>query len=348
MRYWPIPILTVLLLVLAFGFTTPTATAAPPAVVRVVLFYSDLCGNCHKVMQTDLPPLQARYGERLQIDLREVSSPAERARLRDVATRMGIAADHVGVPLLIIGDKALLGADQIPAELPALIETYLAQGGVDTPALIGLDSPAAAVAAQGINDEPLGNANNGLWLAWLIMAGMLAALVLAGVALVRGLPLLNPRLIDTLFPILAVVGMGVAIYLTFIEARNAPAICGPVGDCNTVQNSQYARFLGVPVGLIGLLGYIAMLAAWWWQRARDDTSAAYARLALFGMGLVGVLFSIYLTYLELFVIHAVCIWCLSSAVLMTLLFLLAATLVAPTRQADAGDEASLADPRRVA
>jgi uncharacterized membrane protein len=111
------------------------------------------------------------------------------------------------------------------------------------------------------------------------------------------------------------------------------AVCGPVGDCNAVQASTYARFLGVPVGVIGLVGYVAILVAWLWGRAGNPT----ARAALLGMTVVGVLFSIYLTWVELFVIRAVCLWCLSSAVIMMALMLvagawLAATWVAPPKR----------------
>jgi uncharacterized membrane protein len=99
-------------------------------------------------------------------------------------------------------------------------------------------------------------------------------------------------------------------------------VCGPVGDCNTVQSSPYAKLFGIlPVGILGLLGYVGILGAWLVARYAGEDVADLARLAMFGMALFGVLFTIYLTYLELFVIHAVCIWCLSSAVLITLLML---------------------------
>ena len=126
--------------------------------------------------------------------------------------------------------------------------------------------------------------------------------------------------LDLAIPILALIGLGVALYLTYVETTQALAICGPVGDCNTVQSSSYAKLFGFfPVGLLGALGFAAMLAAWGWQHWRSDRLAKLAGPALFGMALFGTVFSIYLTYLELFVIHAVCIWCLTSAVIMALL-----------------------------
>ena len=125
--------------------------------------------------------------------------------------------------------------------------------------------------------------------------------------------------------------MSVAGYLAYIETQMIPAVCGPIGDCNTVQSSPYAWVLGViPVGLMGVLGYLGIAAAWLWGRFRDDRLATLTPLVIFGMTLFGVLFSIYLTCLELFVIHAVCSWCLSSAVIITVLFLLSLLPMAQT------------------
>lgn len=169
--------------------------------------------------------------------------------------------------------------------------------------------------------------SNGFWLAWIIMAGMLLALVVSAVVLIRafqGKVLAEPKgWLAWATPILALLGLGAAIYLTYVEGSQAQAICGPIGDCNAVQSSQYAKIFGlIPVGLLGALGYIGILIAWLWHRWRKDSLAEIAGLALFGMTAFGVLYSIYLTYLEIFVIHAVCIWCLSSAVIITLLMLL--------------------------
>ncbi|NLG72863.1 MAG: vitamin K epoxide reductase family protein [Chloroflexi bacterium] len=121
-------------------------------------------------------------------------------------------------------------------------------------------------------------------------------------------------------PVLAVVGMGIAVYMTIIEITRSEAICGPVGDCNSVQQSPYAYLFGVfPVGLFGLLGYFAILGTWLVQRYGPQSLRRFAALAVWGQALFGVLFSIYLTFLEPFVIGATCIWCISSAVVITLL-----------------------------
>ena len=125
-------------------------------------------------------------------------------------------------------------------------------------------------------------------------------------------------------PILAMIGFGVAGYLTYVETSGALAVCGPVGDCNAVQQSPYARVGGMPVGLLGLVGYAGLLVTWGVSRSGPVRGAPWATFALLPMAFVGVLFSVYLTFLEPFVIGATCMWCLTSAVITTLLLWLVA------------------------
>ncbi len=139
-------------------------------------------------------------------------------------------------------------------------------------------------------------------------------------------------------PILVVVGMGVAGYLSFIEVTHVEAVCGPVGDCNTVNQSAYATLFGfLPVGVLGLMGYAFILLLWALEVWGGEGVGRPAALGLWGATLFGVLFSIYLTFLEPFVIGATCAWCLSSAVIMTLLLWVAAPLA--SRVWPGGEEA---------
>lgn len=121
-------------------------------------------------------------------------------------------------------------------------------------------------------------------------------------------------------PALVLVGAGVAAYLSYIEVTHSEAVCGPVGDCNTVNQSEYAILFGfLPVGVLGLLGYGVMLVLWVLRYSGSGPFPRLATLALWGAALLGTLFSAYLTFLEPFVIGATCAWCLTSAVIMTLL-----------------------------
>lgn len=161
-------------------------------------------------------------------------------------------------------------------------------------------------------------------LAVLVLLGMAASVIGVGISFVNGSPTGIARWpVRILLPVLSLIGLGVAAYLTFVETTQTQAVCGPVGNCNAVQDSQYASILGIPVGLIGLAGYIGILAAWAVQYYGPQGLRRPAAIALWVMAWLGVLFSIYLTFLEPFVIGATCMWCLSSAIIMTLILWMA-------------------------
>ena len=118
---------------------------------------------------------------------------------------------------------------------------------------------------------------------------------------------------------LAAVGIAIAGYLTYVHYAGVDPICtGGGGGCHAVQSSSYAELAGIPVAVLGLAGYVAILAS---LRVPGERGAlATALLALVGFG-----FSLYLTWLELFEIDAICQWCVGSAVVMTLLAALGVT-----------------------
>ena len=112
---------------------------------------------------------------------------------------------------------------------------------------------------------------------------------------------------------LAVVGLGVSSYLTYTHWAHASVACGGIGSCNEVNNSEYAKLAGIPVAFLGALAYLALIAsavAWlWWRPA----GLAWPVMAFWGLSLVGTLYSAYLTYVEVFVLEAICIYCVTSA-----------------------------------
>lgn len=113
---------------------------------------------------------------------------------------------------------------------------------------------------------------------------------------------------------LATLGIGVATYIAIVEADGgAPACFAGGGGCETVAASSYSHVLGINIAVFGIVGYVLILAA---ALLRGDG----ARMAGFVLALTGFGYSVFLTYLELFKIEAICQWCVASAVLMTLLF----------------------------
>jgi len=127
---------------------------------------------------------------------------------------------------------------------------------------------------------------------------------------------------------LSAVGVAIAAYLTFVAFdTNAEAFCTGVGDCRRVQDSQYARVAGVPVAALGLAMYIALLGLGLARRAGLTVLGPGTPRLLgtwtFALAFAGALYSGYLTYLEFFVIDAICEWCVTSAVIVTTIAVLA-------------------------
>jgi uncharacterized membrane protein len=111
--------------------------------------------------------------------------------------------------------------------------------------------------------------------------------------------------------VLALAGLAIASYLLAVRVLGEAPACGPVKGCETVAASEYATLFGLPVALYGV-GFSIVLAAAclaWWRRA--ERRALYAA---YGLGLAGIIAVVYLTYLELVVIEAICLWCVSYAV----------------------------------
>jgi uncharacterized membrane protein len=118
--------------------------------------------------------------------------------------------------------------------------------------------------------------------------------------------------------VLSVIGLGVATYLTIIHYAGINPACTAGQSCVKVQTSQWSKVAGIPVALLGLIGYIGITASLLVPDREES------RLATLGLTLIGFAFSAYLTYRELFSIHAICEWCASSAVILTVLFICAA------------------------
>jgi uncharacterized membrane protein len=304
--------------------------SAGNSVVRAVLFFSPTCSHCHKVMTEDLPPLQAKYQDQLNILQVDVTQEAGQNLYQNAIQRFNIPPEKLGVPTLIMGSEILVGSLEIPARLPQLIESALNSGGLDWPDIVGLQnhvqaqfpateetsSPQASIMESMLAAflrDPLANS---ISVATLIF--MLVSVVLVGNKFLNAEDHTQSRWPSWVVALLAILGVGVALYLTFIETTHQQAICGPIGNCNSVQQSPYARLFGfLPVGILGIIGYTAILLAWLVQKSTSERTHNLASIAIWAMSWFGILFSIYLTFLEAFVIGSTCVWCISSALLMT-------------------------------
>lgn len=132
--------------------------------------------------------------------------------------------------------------------------------------------------------------------------------------------------------VLAGIGLVDALYLSWVKLANAYALCGPIGDCETVNSSPYAEIAGIPVALLGAGAYLAILVSLILER-RAGAWGEFVPLLVFGLSLTGVLYSAYLTYLEVAVIRAICPYCLVSAVDLGLLLVMASLRLAKAQGA---------------
>jgi uncharacterized membrane protein len=130
---------------------------------------------------------------------------------------------------------------------------------------------------------------------------------------------MSDRMLRRVMIVITVIGIGVTAYLTIAHYDRTAVLCASTSganSCEAVQTSVYSHILGIPVALIGLIGYVAIAGALF-APDRDGV-----RLATLGMALFGFAFSGYLTYREAFTLHEYCEWCLSSAFLITVIFIL--------------------------
>ena len=120
--------------------------------------------------------------------------------------------------------------------------------------------------------------------------------------------------------VLDVVGLVIASYLSVVELQGYAPVCGPIKGCEEVARSEYSRIGGVPVAVFGVALSLVLLsfAITWWKTDRYGLLLAH-----YGLSLAGVIFEAYFLYLQVFVIHAVCIWCTSYGLSLILRFVVA-------------------------
>ena len=120
---------------------------------------------------------------------------------------------------------------------------------------------------------------------------------------------MSSRALHVAAGLVALAGVAVAGYLTWAHFADSFVLCVAGGGCETVQESEYAEIAGIPVALLGLGSYLTILALVVWD-------SVGARLAAASLAFLGLLFSLYLLVLQLFVIEAVCIWCMANDVVI--------------------------------
>lgn len=317
-------------------FLLPRFNLAPP-IVQAVLFYSPSCPHCHDVIENVLPPLVEKYPNQLDIIGIDVSNPTGLKLYQTAIEQFKIPESRLGVPTLIVASEVLVGTDEIAIMFPQIVENGLTKGGIAWPAIPGLAEILAAQAAstsqatpvpepapvggpvflQRFMQDPFANS-----IATIVLIGMIVCAAIVLSSYLKGPEHRFASFAEWLLPAAALLGTGVALYMSYVELTKTYAICGPVGNCNTVQESPFAYLFGfLPVGVVGVIGYLAILVAWLLKRYGPAASRKFFTIAIWAMAWVGILFAIYLTFLEPFIIGATCAWCITDSIVISAILL---------------------------
>jgi uncharacterized membrane protein len=121
---------------------------------------------------------------------------------------------------------------------------------------------------------------------------------------------------------LSILGLLVSIYMTIYKITSNDSMCLGSGDCSAVNSSKYSEVNGIPVAVFGMIGYLAILAVLYFEN-KNGFFKQNGTLMIFGMALTGFLFTVWLIYVELVLLKAICPFCVTSQVSMTIIFIIA-------------------------
>jgi hypothetical protein len=268
------------LLLLAAALAGP-AQPAPPA-VRALLFYGPECADCQDLFRYLLPALTERYGARLVLAAIDTGAPDGETLYR-AASHYGLPAERTALPAAVVGGKALVGLNAIAVGLGDRFESLATDPAATAWAVLpGLDAMLpqavqnlqAQVAAQAVpptlpEQAPASGHRdriaNGLAVA--VLVGMVLALLHSLVRVRRPQGVTRPN--TFLIPLAVLVGLGISAYTAYTSLADIAPVCGPIGSCAAVQQSEYTKLFGIPMGVLA-------------GRAKAPTAGR--RLALAAMG----------------------------------------------------------------
>jgi len=249
--------------------------------------------------RTDTSKTDTSKMDKLKTDVSEMNTP-ETNIIKTDTSKTDVTID------ILVGEESHANRQALERNSPGV------SGGGDFNNIV-LNAENMSLSERFMRD-PAGNT-----VSVVVLFGMIACVVSSSFKL-RGSQKKPERYPNWVIPSILLVGLLVAFYMAYVEINQTEAVCGPVGDCNTVQQSEYAYLFGtIPIGLFGVFGYFCIGLIWLFALLGPTRLQKFSKISLWILALFGTIFSIYLTTLEPFVIGASCAWCLTSAVVMALL-----------------------------
>ena len=309
-----------------------------------MLFYDSDSLQSGEVFAFLFPGLFERYGTRLQVSGIDLSGHKGAQAYRAATERFDLPPHPDGEPAVVVGDRVVVGLIAIAATLgddfENLVRDPTANRWPPIPALEellpgGIEDVKARVAAEAVplarddtresSDELSARDQIANGLAVMVLLGMMAALIHSLVRLRQHNKIPGSATsVALLFAVL--VGLGISGYTAYTALAEAELMCGPIGGCAAIQESEYSKLFGIPMGVLGLIGYSVILVSWLMARHLSPQGGGWHWLP-WGVALFGMLFSLRLTALGPFLIGATCLWCLGSAISITIAFWLLSAYV---------------------
>jgi len=315
------------------GLSDDLGTSSP--IVRAVLFHRADSPQSQELFAYYLPELSRLHGPRLEVSAIDVSDPPGEAAYHAAAQSRNLPPEPGAEPVVLVGSRSIVGLPAIAKSFGDNFEALAGDPGTSSwppvaaledllPA--GIQKVGSRVASEGVlpssdirdqspSNPPSARDRFANGLAILVLIGMVAALI-DSLAKVRGRRGRSGSIAPWALPATLLIGLGISAYTAYTALANVVPMCGPIGSCSAVQNSEYSKLFGVPMGVLGVVGYGVVMVFWLIARHLSPKGGGWHWLP-WGVALFGVLFSLRLTALEPFVIGATCLWCLGSAVSMS-------------------------------
>jgi uncharacterized membrane protein len=293
--------------------------------VNVVLFWSPTCPHCHDVIENILPPIQEKFKNKLLITYIMLYKENQVVPFYKLASEYGVKQGDIGVPFMIIGNKVLIGTDEIKKDMPNLIQDGIKRGGVPFPEKVLNSEFAKYVDIKAVENKSFEGKPYAIFTIFFLLIVVLYSLLsLKFKTLIKHITFFK-AIRNYLIPIFIFMGFLISIYLFHLETTDSSAMCILFSGCNIVQQSSFSHLFGIiPIALLEIFAYCVFFALWVYSYKLNKFKIFCfdSRKVLFWFSLMTTAVAMCLTTLEIFIIKASCVYCIISSIIIGLLLIL--------------------------